>query len=118
MPRRTSSRPKLLCTASALTIGVAAMSAVLAGRIQMRLHWERGRRVEGDEHPPEPLQRRQRQLTLGTSRKVPLHVVLAHGQDGRHDEVPDAGHDRQLYNVKIGVRDLLLTSEQLGHRRS
>src|SRR5712691_10322644 len=113
MPRSTSSRPKLLCTASALTIGTPPIS-VRPRQRHRRLEWRR-RNTTGEEDLLEPLPWRWRQLTLGASRVVPLEVVLADGQDRRHRQVPDAGHDRQLHDGEIGAGDLLRSCEQLWH---
>src|SRR5487761_49082 len=116
MPRRTSRRPKFLWTASALTIGVAAMSVMQAGQGWRRRRWLRRWGVEGKEHAAEPLQRGQWQLTLSAPRKVPLDVVLADGENRRHGEIPEAGHDCQLDDVEVGVRNLFLSREQLRYR--
>src|SRR6267378_3852140 len=92
MPRRTSSRPKLLWTSSALTIGVTLMSVVLA-KSHRRFQWCRRRRMEGEEHPPEPLDRCRRQSAHGATGEIPLQVILADRQDRGHRQVPDACYD-------------------------
>src|SRR5260370_42007317 len=81
IPRSTSSRPKLLCTASALTIGLALTSARLP--------------AEREQHAPEPLKRCRGQLALRPTAEVALQVVLADGQDRRHHQVPEAEHARE-----------------------
>src|SRR5487761_1436573 len=102
MPRSTSKRPKLLCTASALTIGVAAISVMQAGQRWGCFRRLGRRRVKGEEHPAEPLQRRQWQFTLRAAREVTLDVVLADGEDRGHGQIPEAGDDRQLDNIEVG----------------
>src|SRR5258707_12766201 len=86
MPRRTSRRPKLLCTASALTIGMAPMSVRPRERNR---GLDRRRDVTSEEDLLETLPRRRRQLPLRTPGEVPLQGVLADGQDGRTREVPN-----------------------------
>src|SRR6266853_3431541 len=87
MPCSTSSRPKLLCTASALTIGPMLTSGALRTNIE--------------KHAPESLERRWGQLALRPPAEVALEVVLADGQDRRHDQVPDAYDDEKLDHVKV-----------------
>src|SRR5260370_28825525 len=112
MPRSRSRRPKLSCTASALTIGTPLIS-VRPGQRNRGL--DRRLDVTGEEDLLEPLPWRWWQLTQGASCVVPLEVVLPDGQDRCHGEVPDAGHDRQLYDGEIGAGDLLGSREQLRH---
>src|SRR6202165_4717572 len=112
MPCSTSSRPKLLCTASALTMGLVFMSLMPPGEQHGQLLWGRRRRMEGDQHPPETLDRRQRQSALRAAAEIPLHVELADRQDRRHRQVPDAGHDRQFDDPEIGAGDLLRSGEE------
>src|ERR1700732_434517 len=90
MPRRTSSRPKLLCTASALTMGVEFMASVSPRENHRELLGRRRWRVKGKEHPAEALDRRQRQAAQRTPGEVSLDVVLPDRQDRRHRQVPDA----------------------------
>src|SRR5712691_5598909 len=113
MPFSTSRRPKLLCTDSALTMGVGLTSAMLARQRNLPLGRQRRRCVERDEHPSEPLERRQRKLTLRAPGIVTLDVVLPDGEDRGHDQVPDAGHDRKFDDGKVEVRDLVRPVEQL-----
>src|SRR5438270_7664100 len=119
MPRSTSSLPKFFCTASALTIGALLISTVFAagyGRPGWhQLWWGRRWGVEGEQHPPESLQRCERLLPGGAAAEASLDVVLADRQDRRHHHVPDARDDQQFENVVGRGRDLLLSSEQLGH---
>src|SRR5713101_6809914 len=100
MPRSTSSRPKLLCTASALTMGVALMSSMPS----RERHWQlrRRRRVEGKEYSPQPLDRRLRQLALRAPGEVPLEVKLSDRQDRGHEQIPDADDEDQLDDVEVG----------------
>src|SRR5438105_3784494 len=94
IPRNTSSRPKLLCTASALTIGAPYKSSMPPGQQHWLLRQRRRWRVEGDEHPAEALEGRQGQTALSAASEITFQVVLADGQDRRHRQVPDAGDDR------------------------
>src|ERR1700694_3773486 len=91
IPRSTSSRPKLLWTASAFTMGFGLMPSMPPGEQDRQFLCGRRRRVEGDEHLAEALQRRQRKSALGASSEIALQVVLTNRQDRRHRQVPDAG---------------------------
>src|SRR6266550_4270180 len=115
IPRRTSSRPKLLWTASALTIGALLISAMLARERHRCLRRNRRRGMERDEHAAEALQRRGWQSALGAPAEMTLQVVLADRQDRGHRQVPHAGDDRQLDHLESSSGNLLLSGEQLGH---
>src|SRR2546430_7508962 len=79
IPRNTSSRPKLLCTASALTIGTAVKSS-MPSRQQHRLLRQRWRwSMEGDEHPAKALERRQGQAPPRAASEITLQAVLTDG---------------------------------------
>src|SRR6202047_519255 len=81
MPRSTSSRPKLLCTASALTMGIGFMSLVPPGEQHGQLLLGRRWRMEGEEHAPEALQWCRGEPTLGAASEASLDVVLADRKD-------------------------------------
>src|SRR6202043_938647 len=117
MPRSTSSRPKLLCTASALTMGTGLMPSMPPGEQYGQFLRRRGWCMEGDEHLAEALQWGQRESPLGAAAEIALQVVLADGQNRRHREVPDAGDDRQFDHLERGAGDLLRSGEQLGNGR-
>src|SRR3989442_12442752 len=97
-PRSTSSLPKFLCTASALTIGMLVISPVFAARHgrSCRHQLRRGRRngVEGEEDGPEALKRGRRQLAGPAPAEVRLEVITAQRPDRRPDQEPQAGHDQ------------------------
>src|ERR1700694_4379540 len=117
LPCSTWSRPKLLCTASALTIGVTLMPSMPPGEQHGQFLWGRRRRMERDQHPPEALDRRERQPALRAATEISLQVELADRQDRGHCQVPDAGHDRQFDDSEIRAGDLLRSGEELRHRR-
>src|ERR1700682_6776542 len=81
MPRSPSSRPKLLCTASALTIGIGLIPSMPSGEQYGQFLCSRRRRMEGDQHLAEALQRGQRESALGAAAEIALQVVLTDGQD-------------------------------------
>src|SRR5260370_41279997 len=99
MPRNTSRRPKLLFTASAFTMG--ELTSMRSRQHRGRHHGAGWWRVKRDEHAPESLERRERQLSLRTAREVPLHIVLADREDGGQSEVPEADVDQQLDDAEV-----------------
>src|SRR3982074_2591485 len=102
MPRRTSSRPKLLWTSSAFTMGVPLISAMLApnGQRHIGRSWRWG--MEREEHAPEPLDRRQWLCPMRSAAEISLKVKLSHGQDRGHKQVPEACDNQQLQDVVGG----------------
>src|SRR5438445_6040928 len=113
MPWSTSSRPKLLCTASALTMGTGLIALMPPGKQYGQLLRGRRRRMEGEQHPPEPLKWGQRHPSQRTASEMSLDVILANGEDRRHHQVPDACHDQEFEDVVGRGRNLLLAREQL-----
>src|SRR2546421_493628 len=120
IPRRTSSRPKLLCTASALTIGALLNSTMLAARRGRcgRRHLRRGRwdGVEGKQHAAKALEGRGGQAALGAAAEMTLQVILADREDRCHRQVPNAGDDCQFDHLEGGAGNLLRAREELGYR--
>src|ERR1700704_4671672 len=116
MPWSTSSRPKLLCTASAFTMGATLMSSMPPGERHRYLHRRRRRCMESEQHPPEPLKWGERRASQRAASKMSLDVILANRKNRRHHQVPDAGHDQQFEDVVGRGRNLLLACEQLCDR--
>src|SRR5262245_9889876 len=81
-PLMTSSRPKCLCTPSALTI---ASSTSAPGRCV----------PEREDVSAQPLEGCVRHQARAAAAVVPLEVVLADGQHGGEGEVPDTRDDEQ-----------------------
>src|ERR1700682_990117 len=81
MPRSTSSRPKFLCTASALTMGMGLMSLMPPGKQHGHLVCGRRRRMECKQHAAKALQWCRREPALGAASETSLDVVLADGKD-------------------------------------
>src|ERR1700686_1258395 len=81
MPRSTSSRPKLLCTASALTMGIGLMSLVPPGEQHGKLRLGRRWGREGEQHAAEALQWGRGEPTQGAASEASLDVILADGKD-------------------------------------
>ena len=105
---------EVLWTACASTIGVAisrSPSSVRFGGDGHVLRQPRRRGVEVEEHSPHSLKRSFRQLAQRAPSEVALQVVLTECEDRCHQQIPDAGHDRQLDDAVIEVRDLLLHEE-------
>src|SRR3989442_10437246 len=102
MPRKTSSRPKFLWTASALTIGAPCMSAMLAGQHGRYFRGTGRRSMEGHQDPPKPLKWGQRQSPLRAAAEISLEVVLPYRQDRGHQQIPDAGDNEQLQDSVRG----------------
>src|SRR5260370_21088021 len=80
IPRNTSSRPKLLFTASAFTMG--ELTSMRSRQHRGRHHGGGRWRVKRDEHAAESLERRERHLSLRTAPEIPLHGVLANRAHG------------------------------------
>src|SRR2546421_1575015 len=120
MSLSTSSRPKLFCTASALTMaGLLTLTVLAAGHgrcrwRQLRRRWRR--RVEREQHPPEPLKRSRWRPPQRTAAEMSFDVILADGKDRCHDQVPDAGYDQQFEDVVGRGGNLLLAGKKLRDR--
>src|SRR5690349_8648525 len=103
MPFSTSSRPKRLWTASALTMGWAG-SEVMSLVISLSMTAER-----------EPAREHSHVLLAAEAAPEPaLDEVLADVGDARHRQVPDRGHDQERDRQVVHVVDLLDRVEQLG----
>src|SRR2546421_7699357 len=99
-PRRTSRRPKRLCTPSALTIGSALVIC--------------SHPVTNQHVLAQSLKRRLRKLPRRAPTKVAFEVVLPEREHCRDDQVPDARHYEQWNRSVVDRIDQLHRIEQIG----
>src|ERR1700716_935374 len=97
-------------------MGIVFMASMAPGEQDRLLGRVWRRTVEGEQHAPNPLEGCQRLAPMRATPEIALEVELADRENRGHQQVPDAGDDRELDHLIGCARNLLRTGEQFWDR--